>query len=411
MIVRLAIVGTGGYGWELVELIRRVGDSAGCRLVGAADARFGDHKERADLLAGEGVELFDDALAMFDALRGRCDAVYIATGIHTHAPLAIAAAEAGYHVHLEKPPAATIQEMDEMAAALERAGRFCLVGFQAVHGADIRLIEERVAEGRFGAVQSLACYAGWPRDRAYYERNEWAGHLRVGEAWTLDGPASNALSHQIVNMLLLASPEPGRLATPTRVRAELYAAGPAASHDTAAIEIQTADGPTLWFLASHATDHNFGPVIVLHGDGGRALWRMRRGGYLGYADGSTEQCPGDPDSGRPQMIANFAEAVRQGDGSLLRCPLSRTRKFVLALDGAHESSRRIHRIAGEWSHRLGEDTDGARTVVRGLDDLLVRCAEARCLFSDLDDPPPWAVATEPYDLAGYDGFPQQFLEG
>jgi len=408
--VRLAIVGIGGYGWELVELIRRVGDSAGCRLVGAADARFGEHKERADLLAGEGVELFNDALAMFDALRGRCDAVYIATGIHAHAPLTIAAAGAGYHVHLEKPPAATVQEMDAMAAALERAGRFCLVGFQGVHGADIRLIEERVVEGRFGAVQSLACYAGWPRDRAYYERNEWAGHLRVGGAWTLDGPASNALAHQIVNMLLLASGEPGRLATPTRVRGELYAAGPAASHDTAAIEIQTAEGPTLWFLASHATDHNFGPVIVLYGDGGRAIWRMRRGGYLGYADGSTEQCPGDPDSGRPQMIANFAEAVRQCDGSLLRCPLSRTRRFVLALDGAHESSRRIRRFAGEWSHRLGEGTDGARTVVRGLDDLLVRCAEARCLFSDLDDPPPWAVATEPYDLTGYRRFPQRFEE-
>ncbi|MFW6162794.1 MAG: Gfo/Idh/MocA family protein [Planctomycetota bacterium] len=405
--VRLAIVGIGGYGWELVEQIQRASDKLDCQLAAAADARFAEHEQRAEALRQDGVALYHDALEMFDALQGRCDAVYIATGIPEHADLTIAALEAGYHVHLEKPPAATVQETDAMQAAVERTGRFCLVGFQAVHSTDIRLIKERAVAGRFGEVQSLACYAGWPRDRAYYARNGWAGQLKVGDAWTLDGPAANALSHQIVNMLLLASPEPGRLATPTAVRAELYAAGPVPSHDTAAIEVQTAEGPTVWLLVSHCTDRNFGPAIVLQGSGGRALWRMRHGAILSY-DGETEQCPRDPHSGRPQMVANFVQAVADGDGSALRCPLAESRKFVLVLDGAHESSGRIHRIAGTHFRRTAEDTEGARTAVDDLDELLVECAEQRCLFSDLDAPPPWAVGTEPFSLAGYDRFPQRF---
>ena len=145
--VRLGIVGVAGYGWSLVQTINRVASDVGCRLVGAADAMFVRLPERAEELAGAGVELFDDALAMFEALRGRCEAVYIATGIPSHAALTIAVAEAGYHVHLEKPPAATVQDVDRMLDALERAGRFCLVGFQALHGTDVGFIKERVDEG------------------------------------------------------------------------------------------------------------------------------------------------------------------------------------------------------------------------------------------------------------------------
>ena len=98
--VRLAIVGVTGYGWGLVQKINAASEQLGCRLVAAADDQLAKLPERAKELTDAGVELFDDALAMFDALRGKCEGVYIATGIGSHAPLAIAAARAGYHVHL-----------------------------------------------------------------------------------------------------------------------------------------------------------------------------------------------------------------------------------------------------------------------------------------------------------------------
>jgi len=403
--IRLGLVGFGGYGWGFVQLIRQVGETAGCRLVAAADTRLSVLTDKAQELSSDGVELFDDPLAMFDALRGRCEAVYVATGIPSHAPLTIAAARAGCHVHVEKPPAATVQEIDAMLSALDAAGRFCTVGFQALHCADIRLIKDRVASGRLGRVKTLVCHAGWPRTRAYYTRTDWAGKLSLKDTWVLDGPAMNALAHQVTNMLFLASAEPGRLATPTAVRAELYAAGPVESHDTAAIEIRTAEGPTAWFLASHCSEANFGPIIELEAERGHVVWSMREGAKVAYADGSTESCPAD--DGRPEMVANLVEAIRLNDPSVLRCPLPETRKFVLALDGAHESSGCVRRIPAAEVRRVGEGAD-ARTVVVGLDGLLPRAAAARCLFSDLPDAPAWAARTQPFSLEGYRSFPRRF---
>jgi predicted dehydrogenase len=406
--VRLAIVGIGGYGWNLVETINHVAEEAGCRLVGAADARFSAFPKRVAELEAGGVELFDDALRMFEALRGKCEAVYIATGIHSHAPLTIAAAQAGYHVHLEKPPAATVQEADSMLEALDAAGRFCLVGFQALHSSDVQFVKDAIVSGRLGPVERMACRAGWPRTRSYYERNEWAGRLQVGDAWVLDGPAMNALSHQIANMLFWAAADPAGLAAPRSVRAELYAAGPVDSHDTAAIEIRTADGPTAYFVASHCSEADFGPIIDIEAEGTTVAWSMGEGATVTYADGSVESCEADEGHGRGKMVANFVEAVRTGDRSMLRCDLEQTRAFVLALDGAHESSQRIHRIDAPHARRAAEGTGEARTIVDGLDEVLDRAAGRGCLFSDLPSAPPWAVATLPYDLSGYQGFPQRF---
>ena len=406
--VRLAVIGIGGYGWELVKTINHLASHDGrCRLVAAADNRLTAMGERAGQLADRGVELFDDALAMFQALRGRCEAVYIATGIGSHAALTAAAARAGFHVHLEKPPAATVQDVDLMLQALRESRRMCLVGFQALHGDDVRFIKDRVVSGRLGTIRSIACYAGWPRGRAYYARNEWAGKLMSGQAWVLDGPATNALAHQLANMLFFASSEPGKLATPAVVRAELYAAGDIDSHDTAAIEIRTAEGPRVYFLASHCSHETFGPVIEVAGERGKAVWEIRKGLTITYDDGSTETC-GHDERQSVKMVANLVEAVESGDASVLRCPLDQAWKMVLALDGAHESSGRVHRISDGFKRRLDEGTDKAHTVVEGLDEMLVQAARERLLFSELPDAPGWAVSTQAYDLTGYTSFPQRF---
>ena len=295
-----------------------------------------------------------------------------------------------------------------MAAAAERAGRICMVGFQALHGADIGFVKERVVSGRIGAVKSLACQAGWPRDRAYYARNDWAGRLKVGEAWVLDGPATNALAHQVANMLYLASPEPLRLAVPTAVRAELYAAGPAESHDTAAIEIRTREGATAYWIGSHCSQTTFGPVIDIEAERARVVWSMGGGATVTYEDGSQEVCPGDRGGAQDQMVADFVAAIRADDASGLAGRVADVRPFVLAIDGAHESSGRIHRIGAAHSHRVGEGTDEARTVVARIDEAITCAAEERRLFSDLSDAPPWAVATEGFDLGGYRAFPVRF---
>lgn len=405
--IHLGIVGIGGYGWTLVRAIQQSQRQCDCRLVAAADALLPSMPERARWLRQRGVRLFEDGQEMFDAMKGRCDAVYIATGISSHAELTVAAAEAGYHVHLEKPPAATVQEVDRMIEALDRAGRMCMVGFQAVHSRDLLAVKERIVSGRLGKVRSLACYACWPRTARYYSRNDWAGKLRDGQTWILDGPATNALAHQINNMLFWSSPKANDFATPTAVRAEMYAAGPVESHNTAAIELATAEGPRIHFLASHATERYARVKIEVEAERGKVTWRMQQGAEIEYADGSTESIPYESEH-HSNMVCNLVEAIRAGDPQHLREPLRQARKVVLVLNGAHESAGRIHRIEGPNVQTIDEGTDHERTVVAGLDDLLQRAADERCLLSDLNGSADWAVPTSWFDLSGYREFPRQF---
>jgi predicted dehydrogenase len=406
--IGVAVVGVGGYGAGLIEQLNRMGESCGCRLLAAADANLPAMPEQAEALRRRGVKLYDDAVAMFRQQAVPCQAVFIASSIPTHTELTVQAARCGLHVNLEKPPAATVQEVDEMLEELRRAGRFCQVGFQAFHG-HMRLLIDRLAEGKLGRVKTLSCVAGWPRNRQYYTRNNWAGRLRLGNRWVLDGPATNALAHQLAHMLGMAAGRAARLATPSSVRAELYAAGPEAieGHNLAAMEVRTVEGPVIRFYCSHATKDHFGPRIDVDAEGGQGVYSPRDGCTITYADGTSESRPA-ADNEQAEMIANFAEAVARNDPAGLRCPLAETRSYVLALDGAHESSGRIHRIAPEHWRLESPGTDDQRVVVDGLDDLLPAAARQAVLFSDLPAAPAWAVRTQPYDLAGYAGFPQRF---
>ncbi len=404
--IRLALVGVGGYGWTLHRWIHTAGRPAGARLVAAADVQMTELPERAARLLTEAVALSSDATAMFERLRGQCDGVYIATGIASHEALTVAALEAGYHVHVEKPPAGTVQEVDRMLAAAERNDRVCTVGFQAAHGADIRAMRDAILAGRIGAVRSISVRASWPRTRSYYERNDWAGSLKRGDRWVLDGPANNALAHQLTNMLVLAGGAPNVFAAPKAVRAELYIAGPHASHDTAFIEIATAEGPTLYWMGSHAAEKWFGPTLEVRGERGSIEWTMRTGGVIRTPDGE-EEVPYDFDA-HGRMVEGFCECIRTGDPSRDRCPLREARKMTLVIDGAHESAGALVRVPEAAVRRIEPGTGGERSIVDGLDERIRAAADRGCLLSDLPDAPDWARPTAPFDLADYTEFPVRF---
>jgi predicted dehydrogenase len=131
-VLRIWIVGQTGYAAEHWAWLTQVQRAGGCRIVANAVVDAENHTARLGRLRRSGVRVFNSALEMYDGMCGRMDAVTIPTSIHTHSELMIAAVNRGYHVYLEKPPAATIQEVDSMIAALRQTGKVCAVGFQAL---------------------------------------------------------------------------------------------------------------------------------------------------------------------------------------------------------------------------------------------------------------------------------------
>ncbi|GAA3711763.1 Gfo/Idh/MocA family oxidoreductase [Sphingomonas cynarae] len=93
----------------------------------------------------------------------RIDAVAVVTPNHLHAPMAIAALEAGFAVLCEKPMAMNVAEAEAIAAAVEASGSQFALAFTY---SGYPLIEEarlRVARGDFGAIRlvQVEYLQGW----------------------------------------------------------------------------------------------------------------------------------------------------------------------------------------------------------------------------------------------------------
>jgi predicted dehydrogenase len=95
------------------------------------------------------------------------EAVSIAAPNHLHLDVAIAAAEAGKHVWIEKPAGRVPRETEAIAAAIEGAGVRSVVGFNYRHAPAVRHARDLVQSGALGAIdhfrsQWIAAYAANP---------------------------------------------------------------------------------------------------------------------------------------------------------------------------------------------------------------------------------------------------------
>ncbi|WP_332818603.1 Gfo/Idh/MocA family protein [Sphingopyxis sp.] len=108
----------------------------------------------------------------------RMEALAIVTPNHLHAPMAIAALDAGFHVMSEKPMALNLAEAQAIDAAIARSGKLYGLAFTY---SGYPLIEEarvRVARGDFGAIRlvQVEYTQGWlsrPIDQGGNKQAEW----------------------------------------------------------------------------------------------------------------------------------------------------------------------------------------------------------------------------------------------
>lgn len=99
------------------------------------------------------------------------DAVVITTPTFTHTPLAVAAAQAGKHILLEKPMALDLAECDAITAAAESAGVVLQLGFMRRFDPEFTAAAARIEAGEIGqpmVIKSLTHGPGlppaWARD-------------------------------------------------------------------------------------------------------------------------------------------------------------------------------------------------------------------------------------------------------
>ncbi|GGX37659.1 oxidoreductase [Tateyamaria omphalii] len=113
-----------------------------------------------------------------DALFADVDVIDICLPPHLHAPVAIAALEAGKHVICEKPLATSLEQVDAMANAAKDSGKSVFPVFQYRFGPAFDQLRALQQGGLVGAPRTAALETHWNRDAEYYAipwRGTWAG--------------------------------------------------------------------------------------------------------------------------------------------------------------------------------------------------------------------------------------------
>jgi UDP-N-acetyl-2-amino-2-deoxyglucuronate dehydrogenase len=104
---------------------------------------------------------------------------------------ALAAAQAGKHIMVEKPLEVTVERCDQIIEACDRAGVKVAVTFQSRFHESSRLMKQAVEQGRFGRITMGDAYVKWYRSQEYYDSGAWRG------TWALDG--GGALMNQAIH--------------------------------------------------------------------------------------------------------------------------------------------------------------------------------------------------------------------
>ena len=380
----VAVVGAGGYAGEILRLLG--GNADVLRLAAVCEP---DAAKRAAARAEFGVAAYDDLGAMLAALPAEVRGVWLPVPIHLHVPFARRVLESGRAVMVEKPPAGTVQEVDELAAMAEEhrgavgVAEPVLVGYQHLYDPSVRRLKRLLLDGAIGEVRSATVTACWPRDDAYYGRNDWAGALRRGGRWVLDSPANNALAHMVNLALFLLGDAPDLPADVARVEAELCRARPIENFDTCGIRATTRGGRTALVLLTHACREMSGPTIDIAGDGGAVRWD--KGGTIEIDGRGGRRDLTFDFGGRRAMLAAW-RAVLEGreigdDLGHLATPAAVRAQTVLVNAAAQATAARD--VAGEFV-----EVAGGFRAVRGIEADFQRCRREGRLPNELALP--WA---------------------
>ena len=167
---------------------RAIADTPAARLVAGFDLNqasataFGER---------QGVDAFDNLKQFLQ--HPQLDVVTICTPSGAHLEPAIAGANAGKHVIVEKPLEITLRRCDRIISACQENGVTLSTIFPSRFHRSSQLLKKAIDQGRFGRLSLGDAYVKWFRTQEYYDSGKWRG------TWALDG--GGALMNQAIHSI------------------------------------------------------------------------------------------------------------------------------------------------------------------------------------------------------------------
>jgi predicted dehydrogenase len=250
------------------------------------------------------------------------DIVIVSTPSGAHMESAVAAAQAGKHVVVEKPLEVTLERCDRIIETCDRHGvKLCTI-FPSRFADANRTLKAAVDAGRFGRLTLGETTCKWWRTQQYYDQGGWRGTMALDGG----GALMNQAIHNVDLLLWMMGPAShvsGFTALLAHERIEV--------EDTAVGCLRFQSGALGVIMATTSVHPGFPKTIAIHGERGSAVieqedvlqWtftpetpedhkvRERFAQKVGASGGSS-----DPSAishaGHARQLRDFVEAIQTG---------------------------------------------------------------------------------------------------
>ena len=155
----------------------------------AVSSRKAENSQR--LVDRYSIQAYSDYNEMLN--RDDIDIVCVCTPSGAHMEPAVAAAEAGKHVIIEKPLEITLERCDDIIESCEKANvRLCAI-FNSRFSDASQLVKDTVSSGRLGQLTLGDAYVKWYRSQDYYDSGDWRGTMELDGGGALMNQSIHAI--------------------------------------------------------------------------------------------------------------------------------------------------------------------------------------------------------------------------
>lgn len=302
-LVRVAIVGAGGISGAHGRGYLKHADRIRCTAL--VDLSPDNLKRRSEQLGGVDRQ-FSDWRVMLQEMGDQVDAVDICLPHHLHGQAILDAAAAGKHILCEKPMCISLEEADQIAAAVKRAGVTYMSAHNQLFMPAVQEAKKLIDEGAIGRVlwlRSQDCFlAGGGKTDPF--RGSWRA-LRKTQG---GGELIDTGYHPTYRLLHLAgSPVQAVRATMGRYVQSIE------GEDAASVQVRFASGAIGEILTSWSFNNPWGThQIHVIGDKGQVFGSNDTLYYLpgGYSEPAKRSLPAT-DTFEAE-IAHFADCLLEG---------------------------------------------------------------------------------------------------
>ena len=152
--MKVAVIGVGSMGRNHARVYSELAEA---ELVAVSDA---NEKQAGSIAEKFGVRAYTDYREMLE--KEKPEAVSVAVPTVLHEEVGMAVLEAGAHVLMEKPIAATVEEGQRLIAKAKMVGRQLMVGHIVRFNPAIQALKQKLAAGELGRIFQVFCRRAGP---------------------------------------------------------------------------------------------------------------------------------------------------------------------------------------------------------------------------------------------------------